>query len=394
MQTFELCRARYKAENIDRARGIDNDAAMLGSSVHGGLEEFVKTVYVDGSAQPSLSLLLMFYKASYMKTFGTSDTDTVEYMEGYDMTTRWYERTVESGYFQKITGVVSVEVKSFFEVPTSLGPLPWNYIWDRFDQIDDRRFKVVDYKTNRWDITSNDLTKKIQARAYGLACAIQLKSQGIDYDEIWVEFDMLRHSGPRGIMITREQNASMWARIKHTAQEIVDTPTHDDEGNEIPIPETLNDMCGFCVRKVSCKALAANIAAGGIMSVPNVEAAIDLRAFAEYQKKGLDSLIKDLDKKIIAESKKRDQIDFESDLHTLEVGLSRGNRDIDSHQAEKVIGAKLFDKYGKKGLPMTVVDKLLKGDELDAQQKAQLRGLIFNKPGSPKVTIKPKSNID
>jgi hypothetical protein len=195
-------------------------------------------------------------------------------------------------------------------------------------------------------------------------------------------------------MITREQNASMWARIKHTAQEIVDTPTHDDEGNEIPIPETLNDMCGFCVRKVSCKALAANIAAGGIMSVPNVEAAIDLRAFAEYQKKGLDSLIKDLDKKIIAESKKRDQIDFESDLHTLEVGLSRGNRDIDSHQAEKVIGAKLFDKYGKKGLPMTVVDKLLKGDELDAQQKAQLRGLIFNKPGSPKVTIKPKSNID
>lgn len=385
LKTFELCPARYKAENIDRARGMGGDAARLGTSVHGGLEEYVKTVYISKSAPPNLNLLLMFYKASYIDTFGTSETDTVEYMEGYKMTVDWFERNLQWDYFNKIERVVSVEIKDNFEVPTSLGPLTWNYIWDRFDQVGPRKFKVVDYKTNRWNIQASDLSKKIQPRAYGLACAIQLARQGIEYDEIWVEFDMLRHGGPRGIEFTREMNAATWRYIKASAQKIVDTP--DDEAEE-----RLNNECTFCVRKASCKALAKNLTVGGIHSVGSVEDAIDLRANIGFQKAGIESLIRELDKKILAEAKQRDIDQFESDMNELAVTVSR-TRVVDPAMVEMAIGPKLFSKYGSHKIAMGSIDKLLKGNELTPQQKSQLRGLIDFDVSEPKVKITPKNGM-
>ena len=39
-------------------------------------------------------------------------------------------------------------------------------------------------------------------------------------------------------------------------------------------------------------------------------------------------------------------------------------------------------------------DKLLKGNDIDASQKAQLRGLIYQKRGEPRVKIEAKNPID
>jgi hypothetical protein len=328
----------------------------------------------------TVNQLLEFFRISYMTNF-SSDLETEEYLDGVEMLKAWFKRTD----FRGVT-VISSEVKSSFPVPTTIGPLPFNYIWDRFDQLGPREYRVVDYKTNRWGLNPADLRKKVQPRAYALACAIQLKNEGKEVDRIWVEFDMLRHEGPVGIVFSRDENAAMWRFIKEKAQMIVDTP--DDEAHE-----TINPECNFCPRKVSCGALKRNIAVGGIASINSPQEAIDLRAVLEWQKKGIQSAINDLDGMILTQAKEEDVFEFESDLNKMRIGVS-SRRAVDADRVSLIIGEKLFTKYGGKSFAIGTLDKLCKGDEITAEQKAQLKGLIYSNKGEPKVIVEPKNPID
>lgn len=386
LNVFELCPARYKAENIDRSRGFGGFAATLGTTVHNALELFVKACFIDKTQEPSLPLLMDLYKLSYVQIFGTTDYETLEFADGYEMMDKWWKNNfVKRQYFSEIVRVVSCEVKTNFDIPTSIGPIPFNYIWDRFDQVEDRKFKVVDYKSNRWAIQPADLKKKVQARAYSLACAIQLKREGIEYDKIWVEFDLLRH-GPVGISFTHEDNVAFWTYLKESAEQIISMPDDD-------VPEKLNPECLFCVRKSSCEALQKNITVGGLHSIASIEDAIDLRSQLEWQKKGLEALIRDIDGKILTEAKERDMEEFESDMNKLRITMS-SQRAVDAEMVELAVGPSLFEKYGGKSITMANVDKLLKGKELDADKKAQLRSLIYQKAGNPSVKVEPKNPID
>lgn len=375
LHVAELCPARYKAENIDRARGIGNDAANLGTSVHGALELFMQARMRDEN--PDLKYLHDMFRLSFMQTFGTADTDREDYLEGMDMLTKWLKRQEFDTYT-----VLSCEVKENFMVPTSIGDIPFNYIWDRHDQLGENEYRVVDYKTNRWGINPQDLKKKVQARAYGLAAQIKYP----DAERIWVEFDMLRHDGPVGIVFTRDENAATWRFIKEKAKEIIETP-------DVEVEERLNPECLFCVRKQSCEALRKNIGAGGIFSVGSAVDAVDLRASLEYQQKAVASAIRELDNFIISEAKEADVIEFESDLNMLSIGVS-SRRAIDADMVEKVIGPELFGRYGGRSFTMESVDKLLKGSQLDDSQKSQLRGLIYKKNGEPSIRVSPKNPID
>jgi hypothetical protein len=362
LNVYELCPARYKAEHLDRAKGFGGTAATLGSTVHGALELFVQTCYIDKTETPTFDLLIDYLKISYTMTFGSSNYETIEYMEGYEMLKRWFARTSFEG-----VSVISCEKKDFFDVPTSIGPKPFNYIWDRFDQIGPKTFKVVDYKSNRWNITHDDLKKKIQARGYSLAAAIQLKKQGIEYDRIWVEFDMLRHS-PIGISFSWEDNKVTWEYILRTAEEII--ATNDDE-----VMEKLNNECRFCVRKLECNALKKNILVGGIHSLGGIEEVIDTRAQLDWQ------------------AKERDMHEFESDDVLLKIGVS-STRAVDAERVQHVIGDKLFEQFGDTKITMASIDKLLKGNDLTSEQKAGLRALIYQKAGEPRVKVETKNAID
>lgn len=387
LNVHELCPARYKAENIDRSKGFGGTAATLGTTVHGALEMFVKRCFLEDTEEPTWDLLHEMFKLSYVATFGTTDYETVEYMDGYSMLQGWHKREIkERDYFRKPGHrVISCEIKTNFMVPTSIGEIPFNYIWDRFDQIGEREFKVVDYKSNRWNIQPEDLRKKIQARAYGMAAAIQLKSQGIEYDVIWVEFDMLRFDRV-GISFTREDNKAFWKYLTESAEQIIATP--DDE-----VQEKLNPECLFCVRKADCDALRKNILVGGIHSLATIEDAIDLRAQLEWQKKGLESLIKDIDVKILTEAKERDSQNFESADNRLDITVS-GRRKVDAEMVEMCVGSDVFNRYGGKSITLTKVDALLKSNDITPEQKAQLRSLIYTTYGEPSVKVTPKNPID
>lgn len=377
MNVAELCMARYKAESIDYSKGMGGAAASLGTSVHGALEMYVKSVYIAKTHVASLELLLDLFKMSYMTTFNTADLDTEDYSDGVAMLKAWFKRTD----FTDRT-VISAEVKTNFPINTSIGAIPFNYIWDRFDQVGDTEFEVIDYKTNRWGINPGDLKKKIQARAYGLAAQIQQP----EATKIWVKFDMLRHDGPVGIVFSREENAATWKFLKTKAQQIIDTP--EDE-----VRETLNPECLFCVRKQACGALRKNIASGGVFSIAmNPEVAVDQRTMLDNQLKAVASAIRELDEIILREAKEADLFEFESELNTLTIGVS-SQRAIDADFVERVIGEPLFKKYGGKSFTIGNVEKLLKGNEIDEPTKKQLRGLIYKKAGEPRVKVAPKAAI-
>lgn len=373
----QLCLARYKAEHIDRSKGFGGTAASLGTSVHGALELYVKTVILEGKAPESLKLLEDYFKMSYMSTFSTTEINTIEFLEGWEMLKKWYKRTD----FTKFK-VLSCEVKENFPINTSIGPIPFNFIWDRHDQLGENTYRVVDYKTNRWGLNPGDLRDKVQARAYGLAAQIKYP----DAERIWVEFDMLRHDGPVGIVFSRDDNIATWAFMKRQAEAIISAPADP--------PETLNTQCLFCVRKTECSALRKNIDVGGVMKTgADIERLVDVRAELEYQKKAVTAAIADLDKVILGRAKEEDRLDFESTLFTMKVGVS-ARRAIDAERAEHVLPKEIIDRYFRKSITIAEVTKLLKGNELTEEQKDALGSLIYMHKGEPSVKIESKNPID
>lgn len=380
IQTFEACPARFKAENVERSKGFGGVAASVGSTVHGALERYVKAVYLDKTEEPSKEALDQYLKISYIEIFNSSDFTTEEFADAQSMIDTWFGRT-DVG---EVHRVVSVEVKEHFFIPTSIGNIQFNFIWDRFDEVRPGVFRVVDYKSNRWGIQPDDLNKKIQARAYALACAIKLKSEGIAYTEIWVQFDMLRHQ-PVAIRYPREAIEATWTFLCETAQRVVDTDPED-------VPERLNDQCLFCVRKAECNELRKNIMVGGIHMLSTTEA-IDLRAQVAWQAKGLEALTKELDRKILAEAKTMELETITTDNAIMRVTVS-SRRAVDAEMVKVCIGDNLWQKHGSASITMATIDKLLKGKELTDEQKVQLRGLIYMSKGSPSVKIDPKNPID
>lgn len=379
IQTAELCMSRYAAEHISYARGIGNTAANLGTAVHGALELFVKTVYLNKTEKASMSYLHELFRMQYMTVFSTGDTDTEEFNDGADMLFRWYGRTVP---YLETTTVLSAEQKLNFPIKTPIGEKPFNYIYDRLDQIDENVYKIVDYKTNRFGVRPEDLKKRIQVRAYGLAAQITYPNA----ERIFVELDMLRHDGPVGVVITREDNIATWKFLKEKARQIVNTKVDD-------AMETLNPECRFCVRKQSCSALRKNINVGGIVGVGTAQDLVDARAALEYQKSAVEASIKELDELIITEAKQTDVLSWESADNVMEIGSS-GRRSADTERVQQVLGPELSNKYCRQSITMDTINKLLKGTELTPEQKRDLKSMIFVKRGEARVSVKPRNPID
>lgn len=377
LRVAQLCLARYVAENIDYARGINNPAALLGTSVHGALEMFVKACYIEKSQQPSLQLLLDLFQMSYMTTLGTADLSGEDYSDGVEMLKAWFKRTDFSTFT-----VISSEVKESFPMPTSVGDIPFNYIWDRHDLLGEDEVRVVDYKTNRWGYSPDELRTLIQARVYGVAAQIKYPKA----KRIWIEYDMLRHSGPVGIALTRDDNIATWKYLKREAARIIAVPKEQ-------APETLNSECNFCVRKTRCNTLQKNILAGGSFSFSDAASAIDVRAQLEYQAKAVRSALDELDRQIIAYAKEKDEFEWIGDSHRMSISVNE-TRAVDGERISHILGADLMAKYGKVGFNVTTVDKLLKGDEITEDQKRQLRSVIYKKQGEPRIKTKPNNPID
>lgn len=372
----ESCPSRYHAEYILRGERPQNNAAALGTTVHAALEWYVKAVYIDKTKQPSLDYLLQLFRMHFAVEFGTFDNDSEEFKDGVDMLKAWFARTDFS-----TREVISCEVKTSYPIQTSAGPIPFNYIWDRFDKIGDGEYEVIDYKSIRFGFPPRELRNKIQARIYGLMAQI-LKP---DAKRVWVTFDLLRHDGPVSIVFSRDDNIATWNYIHDMAEKILAM-------KETDLPETLNNECRWCVRKAQCGALRSNIAAGGVFSVVDDEV-VDLRAMMEYQRKALEEAARELDKLIFEQALRDDTIYYESDSNNLSIGWS-SRRSVDPERVLQVVGPELFQKYDGPLMTYTTFNKLLKDKSISPSMKEQLKGLVYIRQGDPYVKVAPKNPID
>lgn len=376
LQVAEMCLARYHAENILRTERPANSAATLGTTVHSALEIYVTKVYIEKTREPDLEFLLDLFSMFFARNFGTFDQDSDDYRDGIDMLKRWFGRTDLSD-----RTVISVEKKTSFDVKTTIGPIPFNYIWDRFDQLGEKEFEVVDYKTIRLPVSPEDLKKKIQARCYGLAAQIQRP----DAERIWVRFDLLRHESVATVF-TRQDNIATWNYLKRSAERIIEASDKD-------LLETLNAECCWCVRKTSCKALQSNLTGGGVLRFGSALEVVDLRAKLEYQRKAVEYAIKEIDEVVLKEAAETDTLEFESETSKLEIGWST-RRQVDPERVLPICGRDLFHKYGGDLMTYTQFNKLLKDSAVGPEMKRKLQSLVYSKSGTPVVKVVPKNVID
>lgn len=393
LHVASMCMDRWNAEYMQRARGMGNSAADTGSAVHGGFEKYVEAVYINKTHKPNFELLNTFYQMSYVQVFGTTDMDTAEFKDGYELIKKWYARTDLSG-----RQVVSVERRKQTPIPynhpdgavhscdicaphkSKYAPgtcfIPFTYIIDRLDLLDEGMYEVVDYKSQRIPFSPEEFEGKIQVRAYALMVQIEHP----DAQRVKVTLDFLRHE-PVSVWFTREDNIQFWKWLTTETQRIVDT-------KPIEIKPTLNPECMYCVKKVTCKLIQSNIAVGGIHSLDPDEK-VDLKFQLENQKKAIGYILQELDDSLLRLAAESETLDWDTTdgKYTASVTVGR-RRAFDSNAAAQIMGPELFAQMGS--MTLGNLEKIIKDTSVPKEVRDQLSQLIYKTNGNPGLKIKPK----
>lgn len=380
LKVAELCPARYHAEHIQRGDDIQGDAANLGITLHSALEHFIMGVKIRKDLSWDIDVLLALYDKAYAEIIGP-DRNRPEYRDGRQLLINWFNRDyIFTDIISSTT--LSVEAKNNFPVPVIYQgqriEIPFNYIFDRLDRISEDEFRIVDYKSGRFTLSAEDLRDDIQARAYALAVAIKFKGKA---KKIWVEFDYLRQE-KIGVVFTREDNEATYRYLLRAAQRIVDA----DETQELP--EILNEQCGWCVRKASCKKLASNIQVGGIMSLDLDQIAVTYHDVAA-QARALTTLKGDLERQLILHAANEDT--HEIDTERTRVRISAGTRrTVDQDGIRLIVGEDIYSQY-RGGVKLGDLDDLDTRTDLTLGQKAAVKACVTRLPGNPSVKVVKKN---
>lgn len=383
LQTFQECPARFKASHVDRIPQESNGAAMVGTSVHGALEYYVRDVYIEKITPKSWDLLEMYYMRSYQETFNNCDQAQATFKDGLELCKVWFDRNdLDTPGIE----VISVEIKKNFPVTMKhtdaktgkvlVEQVPVNYIIDRVDSLRPGVIRVVDYKTIRKPISSDELRNKVQARLYALAIAIEYKNL-MEINEIHIVFDLLRHTEV-GIVIHREDNVAFWKMLQEEAQRIAETDGTNPQ-------RILNAFCNYCPIAVTCPEVRKSVDLKGLKSV-TVEEAAEMYADLEFQGKAIAVVLEQLSQVLVAHATENDILEFSTKGVKVKMDARR-TRAIDAQRAAMILGPDIMQRYGT--LRMADVDKLMKGQDITNAQKVELKELISFNYGDIKPKVAP-----
>jgi hypothetical protein len=380
LEVASKCPSMFYAQNVLRAPAMgSNEAASLGTAVHGALENYVQGAIVQKIMSPTLDNLIEEYRGTFAAEFTNMSGHEDWYAQGEEMLKNWFARNDFSGF-----EVVSCEVKSSFNIPDGHGGfVPFNYIWDRCDKIinEDGTYdiRVVDYKTIRKPLSPDQLRDKVQGRCYAVAAAIQFP----DARKIWIQFDLLRHDEV-GVVFSRDDNIVTWNWVKKLVKYLTELEKTDDAD----LPESINEGCMYCIRKLECKTLNENSYVGGITNLftygPQIMA--DKRREISEKIKALGYLLEQVDDVLLKYCEAEDAIEWNGNDTHVSVTASK-RRTVDAERVAHIVGAEVIAKYGK--LNISAVDALLKGKELTDEQKLQLKQSIKISMGEPAIKTEP-----
>lgn len=381
LEVAELCMARFAAEKIDRVpRTGDNGPADSGSVLHSVLEIYVPNVYKHKTHEPTLKYLLELFDQEFPKWFGSLDKKNQWYIDGLDQLKKWHKRTDLTG-----VEIISTEVKDFIEVKTIQGTKKYNYIWDRCDKITDKdgniTIRVVDYKSWRKNLTTEDMEFKIQVRMYAMAAFTQFKH--LNPSRIVVQLDQLRW-GTVGLSFTREEALATWEWMKKLVRKIMEMDRADAK-------PTLNPECGFCPIKLTCPELRRNIMGGGAFSLDTPEKLAQAKYELESQSKGVKYALDELNDIISAYSRKEDILQWDAGEYEVVFKPGRGQRTVNAREIADIVGADIFKTIGTVNLKS--IDELLKSDELTDEQKKEIKDSMGFQGGALKAQVTKKGGL-
>ncbi|AKJ71833.1 hypothetical protein TIN4_36 [Tsukamurella phage TIN4] len=383
LQTFEGCSHRYFLENVQRTPSPDgsSDPAKLGSAVHDTLERIVTEVYVEKTGEFLWSRIVAYFKQEFMKQFQTlPDPKNKWYADGLDMLERWYARTNLDD-----VEVLMVEKKIRVPIKTSIGEVPYTFIFDRLDRFEENGkviIRVVDYKTWRQVLTSATLREKPQARLYGMAIQLAFKElaaelgEELSPDEIWVSFDQLRYDAAE-VRLTRDDNVETWRYVRRVAERIIAEPD--------PGKRSLNPECQFCVAKSTCPLVTKNVDAGGIMAIQGDRNEMAKRLYElEGASKAIRYAIDEVVEEMLKDAMDTDEINYDTEDYNVEFKSSR-RKSYDPSKVREIVGPAIFAQMDK--VTNAEVEKLLKGAALTPSQKSLLRSSVKESISEPKPKI-------
>lgn len=374
------CLAQWKATSFERGSGIGNPAAMLGSTLHLALENYTAPEIL-AKRDWDFSVLYQMYLDAFKEIWGTFPANSEQwFQEGLEIIRKWYERPDQASDLWDVD-IISREVKKSFDVPY-IDPtdgtkkfVPFNYIIDRLDKLDEGEYRVVDYKSQRVPLQPDELKFKIQPRAYALAVQIAYP----DAVKIWVQYDFLRYDRV-GTLFTRDDQVETWANIKQMLQRIVDTPANN-------APETLNEGCRYCVRRITCNTVQSNIRVGGIfaMSIEElVQKYYEIKSVLDANKMTLD----DIDGAVMRHLAETDQTELDLPFAKVKV-TSKRTRTVNRDLASQILGPELMAQYGR--LNVSDIDALRKDPRMSPAQLSLLDTAISFKTSDPSLKIVRKS---
>lgn len=377
IQVSELCPARWKAENYDRTPQITNAPAGVGTSFHFAVEKHVEAVYINHTTEwDDIAHLKAMYDLGFVDTFGHANFDGDDsYADGAALVASWYDRWREG----LPSTVLSCEVKESFPVKTSVGEIPFNFIWDRADQLEEDVYEIVDYKTIRAYVTPDDLKKKVQPRAYALAGQIKWPHA----KRIWVTFDLVRHNTTVSVAFSREENIMTYRYLQRAAERII-------EWDENDVEERLNPECHWCVRKFGCETLAKAHESGSINGASIEEIALK-RLKVQSAIKALEYLDAELDAVLVKEAMEHDTVEFEAGGVQVEITAS-ARRAANSAAIAQLVGPEMMARWGN--FTVTNVDKMLKSGELEPEVVNRVKQYITKTYGEPKSKVKLPTNFE
>ncbi|MBT8212180.1 MAG: PD-(D/E)XK nuclease family protein, partial [Acidimicrobiia bacterium] len=225
----------------------------------------------------ALDFLLERYEHHYHVLF----TDRSRFREGKEMLEKWLSTQDWDGF-----EVIETEVRHEEMIPTSIGDIPFVYIFDRLDRRNDGSIRVVDYKSWIRPIQAEQIHDSIQFRMYA-AMAYRMYP---DAPRIWVVADQLRYD-PVGATFSPTECEEIYAELVDLLEEIIAT--------EEPA-ETLNEDCRYCVRKHQCDTLWLHSRFDGPLALDDPPALAAQRYQVDSAIKALRGILGDIDDALIA----------------------------------------------------------------------------------------------
>ena len=379
LEIADKCLASYAASNFNRAAGFGNEPAKLGTCLHEALETYTNPSFMQ-SGMWDLEFLLTCFQAAYFKHFGP-DTNSAWYHQGMNILTGWHNRPYQKAELHE-THILSREVKESFDVPFIwngvAGKLPCNYIIDRLDQIGDDEYRVVDYKSQRTPWSSEEMYGKIQPRIYALA--VQIKYP--DAKAICVQYDYLRYE-PQAVFFTRDDNVVTWKWLKQAVQRIVDTDVNN-------APETLNDGCRYCIRKLTCKALQSNLSVGGVFAY-DIDTLSDRFADMQAQLDAMKAAMDSIEHQLLTHAAETSQQEWYTPKSKIKVHI-KTTRKVNYDKLSKIVPPEVLAEYPRVNLGD--LDRIRLDPRVSSEQRSLLETAIEKTYSEPSIKVSKRGIHD